>query len=130
MSYIFRVILVVLALAYSTTTLCLFKGHPKYDSQEIMFWVEEKGNKNHMPFYSLSDLEYNGSKGNALLYLYDNGEAEDENVAKVEIAVEVGGEKVVVDFGSCVKPEYRWEYDVSSTEGIIAGDVKRANNYP
>ncbi|KAK9326905.1 hypothetical protein V1520DRAFT_350232 [Lipomyces starkeyi] len=177
MSYIFRAIFILLALAVftsakkflSSTTLCLFKGHPKYDPQEIMFWVEEKGNKNHMPFYSLSDLGYSdfksikvalkdGLKGNALLYLYDNREAEDENVAfvkfektayhfsgsesldfelyrevggaKVEIALEVGGEKVVVDFGSCVKPEYHWNYDVSSTEAIITGDVKRANNYP
>ncbi|KAK9489692.1 hypothetical protein V1508DRAFT_427213 [Lipomyces doorenjongii] len=178
MSYIFRVIFVLLALAYSTsakkissTTLCLFKGHPKHDPQEVMFWVEQKGNQHNMPFYSLSDLGYSdfksikvtlkdGSKGNALVYLYDNREAEDENVAfvkfentayhfsgsealdfelykevggkRVEIVleVEVGSKKVVVDFGSCAKPEYYWDFDVSTTAGIVAGHVKRGYNYP
>ncbi|KAK9489816.1 hypothetical protein V1508DRAFT_426833 [Lipomyces doorenjongii] len=164
MLYIFRVLFLVLALAYTTTakkfppTLCLFKGHPKYDPQEIIFWLEEKGNKNHMPFYSLSDLGFSdfksikvalkdGLKGDALLYLYHNREAENENVAFVKFEKtgyhfsgsekldfekfkELGGEKVVVDFGSCAKGKYHWDYDVSTTEGTIAGELKRANNYP
>ncbi|KAK9312353.1 hypothetical protein V1524DRAFT_439613 [Lipomyces starkeyi] len=165
MSYIFRVSLILMALAYTTsaklvsgTTLCLFKGHPKHAPQEVMFWVEEKHNKHNMPFYLLSDLGYSdfksikvslkdGLKGHALLYLYHNREAVDENVAFVEFAKsayhfsgsekldyekykEVGGEKVIVDFGSCVKPEYHWDFDVSSTEATVAGHVKKTYNYP
>ncbi|KAK9385698.1 hypothetical protein V1515DRAFT_606958, partial [Lipomyces mesembrius] len=166
MLHIFRVLFVVLTLAYSTTarkvvsstTLCLFKGHPKYDPQEIMFWLEEKGNQNHMPYYSFGDLGYSdfksikvalkdGGKGNALLYLYDNREAEDENVAFVkfdktayhfsgseildfELYKEVGGEKVVVEFGSCVKGKYHWDYEVSTSEATSPGKLKKTYNYP
>ncbi|KAK9385894.1 hypothetical protein V1515DRAFT_539067 [Lipomyces mesembrius] len=165
MSYIFRAILILMALAYTTsaklvsdTTLCLFKGHPKNAPEEVMFWVEQRGNQHNMPFYFLGELGYSdfksikvslkdGLKGHALLYLYDNREAIDENVAFVEFGKsayhfsgsekldyelykEVNGEKVVVDFGSCVKPEYHWDYDVSSTEATVAGHVKRGYNYP
>ncbi|KAK9375618.1 uncharacterized protein V1513DRAFT_398317 [Lipomyces chichibuensis] len=163
--YIFRAILILMALAYTTsatkasgTKLCLFKGHLKHDPQEVMFWVEESGNKHKMPFYLFSGLGYSdfksinvslkdGQNGHALLYLYHNKETVDENVAFVEYAKSayhfsgsekldyekfkvVGGAKVVIDFGSCVKPEYHWDYDVPSTEATVAGHVKRSNNYP
>ncbi|KAK9371626.1 uncharacterized protein V1513DRAFT_332997 [Lipomyces chichibuensis] len=137
----------------SHASLCLFKGHLKYSPTEIIYWLEEKGSQCDMPFYTMSELGLSNfksiklalndeSKGDALIYLYHNRQGEDQNVAFVnfektayhfsgseELAFEkfkkVGGEKVVVDFGSCVKGEYRWDFQVASTEGTIGGYVKR-----
>ncbi|KAJ8097227.1 hypothetical protein POJ06DRAFT_228612 [Lipomyces tetrasporus] len=168
MSYVLRAILIFLAFSYSTaaegyissTTLCLFKGHPKHSPTDTIFWVEQKGTKHIMPFYTMSELEFSdvksikvalkdGSMGDALLYLYHNRELVNQNVTFVnydksayhfsgsekldlEKYREVGGGKVIVDFGSCVKPEYNWEYTPSRTEATIAGYVKRLqrNNFP
>ncbi|KAK9489178.1 hypothetical protein V1508DRAFT_446110 [Lipomyces doorenjongii] len=160
MSYTFRAIFILLAFVWSTSaeficpaTLCFFKGHLKYSPTETLYWLEEKGSQCDMPFYTMNELGFSNfksiklalndeSKGDALLYLYHNRQAEDENVAFVnfektayhfsgsdELEDEkfrvVGGEKVVVDFGSCVKGEYHWEFQVARTEGTIGGYVQR-----
>ncbi|KAK9482178.1 hypothetical protein V1527DRAFT_447786 [Lipomyces starkeyi] len=161
MSYIFRAIFVLLALAYlasadeyvSSVTLCLFKGHPKKSPGESVFWLEEIYNQYNMPFYTMSELGFSefksikvalndGTKGDALIYLYHNREAATENVAFVnydktayhfsgsekldsEKFKLVGGGKMVVDFGSCVTPEYNWEWNVASTTPAVAGHIKR-----
>ncbi|KAK9322012.1 hypothetical protein V1517DRAFT_324696 [Lipomyces orientalis] len=137
----------------SSTKLCLFKGHHKHAPKDTIFWVEQKGTQHFMPFYTLGDLEFSdfkkikvalkdGSTGDALLYLYHNRELATQNVTFVnydksayhftgseklglEKYREVGGGKVVVDFGSCVKPEYNWQYTPASSEATIAGYVKR-----
>ncbi|KAK9235731.1 hypothetical protein V1525DRAFT_254012 [Lipomyces kononenkoae] len=102
MSYVFRFLVVVLAIAcwasadpyVSSTKLCLFKGHPANKHKELVFWVEEKYNQYTMPFYKMSELGYSdfkqikvalneGSKAPALIYLYHNREADKENVAFV-----------------------------------------------
>ncbi|KAK9482175.1 hypothetical protein V1527DRAFT_455295 [Lipomyces starkeyi] len=160
---ILRAIFVLLALAYSTsadeyvssTTLCLFKGHPKHSVSENVFWLEEIYNQYPMPFYDMSELGYselknvkvtlsNGSKGDALIYLYHNMETESENVTFVNYDKSayhfsgsevldkekfrvVGGGKMVVEFGSCATPQYHWEYEVASTStpATISGYVRR-----
>ncbi|KAJ8100219.1 hypothetical protein POJ06DRAFT_99937 [Lipomyces tetrasporus] len=165
MSYLIRAILIVFAVAFpvsadeyiSKTTLCLFKGHPKHSPEESMYWVEQKHNHWKMPFYTMSDLEYSnfksikvalkdGSKSDALIYLYDNRQLATQNVSFVNFDKTayhfsgsekldyeqfriIGGQRMVVDFGSCRKPEYNWEYDVSSTDGTIAGYVFRTWGY-
>ncbi|KAK9384335.1 hypothetical protein V1515DRAFT_611988 [Lipomyces mesembrius] len=137
----------------SSTTLCLFKGHAKHSPGETVFWLEQEYNQYNMPFYTMSELGYSefktidvalndGTKDSALIYLYHNREATAENVAFVnydktayhfsgsekldsEKFKLVGGGKMVVDFGSCVTPEYNWEWNVASTTVAAAGLIKR-----
>ncbi|KAK9481583.1 hypothetical protein V1527DRAFT_455868 [Lipomyces starkeyi] len=140
--------------AHSSSYLHFIRArHLKYSPTDIIYWLEEKGSQCDMPFYTMSELGFSNfksiklalndeSKGDALIYLYHNRQAEDENVAFVnfektayhfsgsqelddEKFKEVGGEKVVIDFGSCVKGEYHWAFQVASTEGTIGGYVKR-----
>ncbi|KAK9348127.1 hypothetical protein V1522DRAFT_399156 [Lipomyces starkeyi] len=168
MFYMLRAIFVLLALAYSTsadeyvssTTLCLFKGHPKHSASENVFWLEEIYNQYQMPFYDMSELGYSelksvkvalshGPKGDALIYLYHNIEAESENVTFVNYDKSayhfsgsevldkekfrvVGGGKMVVEFGSCATPESHWDYEVASTStpATISGYVRRNKVFP
>ncbi|KAK9428166.1 hypothetical protein V1505DRAFT_349714 [Lipomyces doorenjongii] len=165
MPSMFRAIFAVLALAYlasadgyvSSTTLCLFKGHPKKSPGETVFWLEQEYNQYNMPFYTMSELGFSefksievalndGTKDSALIYLYHNREATTENVAFVnydntayhfsgsekldsEKFKLVGGGKVVVEFGSCVTPEYNWEWNVASTTVAAAGSIKRPKTF-
>ncbi|KAK9367913.1 hypothetical protein V1509DRAFT_565545 [Lipomyces kononenkoae] len=142
----------------STAKLCLFKGHPANDASEVVFWVEEEYNQYKMPFYKMSDLGYSdfksikvalneGSKAPALIYLYHNREARTENVAfvnydktayhfsgKETLDAEkfkiVGGGKMKILFGSCVKPEENWEWPVKNTTAKVAGHIERPNPTP
>ncbi|KAK9365657.1 hypothetical protein V1509DRAFT_632406 [Lipomyces kononenkoae] len=163
MSYIIRFLVVVLAIAcwvsahryVCETELCLFKGHPKSNPKEIVFWLEEKSNQFPIPFYKMSDLSFSDFKdiqvalknttlAPALIYLYHNREAETENVAFVNYDKtayhfsgsekldrlkfrSVLGKKMEVDFGSCVKPEESWEWPVKSTTADFAGFVIRSD---
>ncbi|KAK9235724.1 hypothetical protein V1525DRAFT_421087 [Lipomyces kononenkoae] len=166
MSFIVRFLVLALALAcwvsaepgVSTTTLCLFKGHPHKSPEEVVFWVEEEYNQYDMQFYKMSDLGFSdfneieltlndGTQAPALIYLYHNIEAATENVAFVnydktayhfsgseQLAKEkfkvVGGKKMVVDFGSCATPEESWVWPVKSSTATAAGWVARPTMTP
>ncbi|KAK9385273.1 hypothetical protein V1515DRAFT_255570 [Lipomyces mesembrius] len=164
MAFIFRTMLILLAVTYSAsaydytskTTLCLFKGQPE-QSNFTAFWLEEEGTNNIVPFYYMNDLrssKFNnikvslkdGSNGDALIYLYHDREATDENVTFVnydktayhfsgskvlnsEKWTVVGGTTMLIGFGSCIKPEYRWKFVVNSTHATVAGYVVHSDSW-
>ncbi|KAK9362906.1 hypothetical protein V1504DRAFT_268223 [Lipomyces starkeyi] len=89
---------------------------------------KRRATKNHMPFYSLSDLGYSdfksikvalkdGLKGSALLYLYDNREEEDENVAFVKF------EKTAYHFSGSESLDFELCREVGGVEVEIAVEV-------
>ncbi|KAK9482336.1 hypothetical protein V1527DRAFT_21551 [Lipomyces starkeyi] len=141
----------------SKTTLCLFKGYQQANDFTFV-WLEQKGSQGKMPVHYLHEIGFshfttvkaflnNGSAENALLYLYPNNQKPNEHVAFVnydktayhftasqELNFEnwrvVGGKKVYVYTGSCVEPEYNWQYSVSSTIAPVQGYIERDCNYP
>ncbi|KAK9233697.1 hypothetical protein V1525DRAFT_415698 [Lipomyces kononenkoae] len=94
-------------------------------------------------FSKFNDIQVslnNATLAPALIYLYHNREDQTENVAFVnydETAYHFSGSeklderkfdnivggKMVVDFGSCVKPEESWVWPVKSTSQFFEGFV-------